>query len=166
MRIRLSASRRPRLLQSAYTLIEVVIGVAIVGIAFVSLYAGMSGGFAVTQLSRENLRATQIILERMEGLRLYNWNQLCYSNTVYPGYLPTTFTNYYYPLASNGESKGIAYIGSMTVTNAELNPYATYGSNMRKVIVSVRWESGGVQRTRTMTTYQALNGMQNYVYSN
>jgi len=166
MRICPPAFRTLRCYQMAYTLVEVAIGVAIVGITFVSLYAGMSGGFAVTQLSRENLRATQIILERMEGVRLYNWNQLCYSNAVSPGYLPTAFTNYYYPLATNGESKGIAYVGTMTVTNADLNPAASYGNNMRKIIVTVNWESGGVVRTRTMTTYQALNGMQNYVYSN
>ena len=165
MRIRLSTPR-PTALHQAYTLVEVVIGVAIMGITFVSLYAGMSGGFAVTQLSRENLRATQIILERMEGIRLYNWNQLCYSNAAYPGYLPTSFTNYYYPLATNGESKGIAYVGSMLVTNAVLNPVATYGDSMRKIVVTVKWESGGVPRSRTMTTYQARNGMQNYVYNN
>ena len=161
MRIRLTAPRQTRLHQMAYTLVEVVIGVAIVGIAFVSLYAGMSGGFAVTQLSRENLRATQIILERMEGLRLYNWNQLCYSNMI-----PLNFTNYYYPLAASGESQGISYAGRMVITNANLTPAATYGNNMRMITVTVNWESGGVLRSRTMTTYSSRNGMQNYVYSN
>jgi type II secretory pathway pseudopilin PulG len=166
MRIRLSAPRPPRLTAMAYTLVEVVIGVAIVGITFVSLYAGMSGGFAVTQLSRENLRATQIMLERMEGLRLYNWNQLCYSNAVNPGYLPTRFTNYYYPLATNGESKGIMYVGTLTITNVNLVPAASYGANMRRVTVSISWDSGGVTRTRTMSTYASRNGLQNYVYNN
>ena len=161
MRIRLSTSRTNYVPALAFTLVEVVFGVAIIGITFVSLYAGMSGGFAVTQLSRENLRATQIILERMEGVRLYNWDQLCYSNMI-----PNRFTNYYYPLAITGESKGIVYHGTMTVTNATLNPSATYGDEMRQVIVTVNWESGGVPRARTMTSYSARNGMQNYVYSN
>ena len=169
MRMRLfSISRPARALQGAYTLVEVAIGVAIMGITFVSLYAGMSGGFAVTQLARENLRATQIILERMEGIRLYNWNQLTISNSVYPNYLPTLFTNYYYPLATTGESRGVAYSGTMAITNASMNPSASYGGTdrIRKIIVSVTWRSGGVQRTRTMSTYQSKNGMQNYVYSN
>lgn len=166
MKIRRSIKRPAAVLDLGYSLIEVVIGVAIVGITFVSLYAGMSGGFAVTELSRENLRATQIILERLEGIRLYNWNQLCYSNSVYPGYLPTKFTNYYYPLATNGESKGIMYVGTMTVTNASLVPAASYGDSMRKVIVSVTWTNGGVARTRTMSTYASKNGLQNYVYNN
>ncbi len=136
-------------------------GVALIGIVFVSLLAGMSSGFAVTQVARENLRATQIMLERVEGLRLYNWNQLVYSNMV-----PTTFTNYYYPLAAPGESKGIVYTGTMTITNANMNPAATYGSRMRAVVVTVNWTSGNVPRTRTMTTYAAQEGIQNYVFSN
>jgi prepilin-type N-terminal cleavage/methylation domain-containing protein len=83
--------------KAAFTLVEVMIAVAILGIMFVALYGGMSSGFAVTQLARENLRATQIMLERMEGIRLYNWEQVVYSNMV-----PTTFVAHYYPLASNG----------------------------------------------------------------
>ncbi len=147
--------------QTAFTIAEVVMGVALVGIVFVSLLAGMSSGFAVTQVARENLRATQIMLERMEGLRLYNWNQLVYSNMI-----PANFTNYYYPLAGPGESKGITYTGTMVITNANMNPVATYGSRMRAVVVTINWTSGNAQRTRTMTTYAAQNGIQNYVFSN
>ena len=145
----------------AFTLAEVSISVAIMGIVFVSLYAGMSSGFAVTQLARENLRATQIILERMEGLRLYNWNQLNYSNMI-----PVNFTNYYYPLAKTGESKGIAYKGTMAITNAALNPSASYADQMRKITVSITWTNGKVRRSRTMTTFSARNGLQNYVFDN
>ncbi len=56
--------------EAAYTLAEVIMGAMMVTITFVSLYAGMSTGFAVTKAARENLRATQIMLERMEGIRL------------------------------------------------------------------------------------------------
>lgn len=161
-----SAKRSIRLFQGAFSLVEVAMGVAIMGISFVSLYAGMSGGFAVTQLARENLRATQIILERMEGIRLYNWNQLTLSNVTFPNYLPLKFTNYYYPLATNGESKGIAYVGTMVITNAAMTPYTTYGwDRVRRVTVNVTWTSGGVPRSRTMSTYQSRFGMQNYIYS-
>jgi prepilin-type N-terminal cleavage/methylation domain-containing protein len=161
--MKLSLSNLTHLRQKAFTLAEVLIGVAIMGVAFISLYAGMSGGFAVTQLGRENLRATQILLERMEGIRLYNWEQLNTNSGVFP---PATFTKYYYPLATNGESQGIAYQGTLLITNANLTPTATYGNNIRKVVVTVTWESGGVQRSRSMTTYASRNGLQNYVYSN
>jgi type II secretory pathway pseudopilin PulG len=160
MKIRL-ASQLSRISQRAYTFIEVLTGVMVLGIMFVSFYAGMSSGFAVTQLARENLRATQIMLERMEGIRLHNWNQIVFSNMI-----PATFTNYYYPLADKDRSKGVAYLGTMTITNAGLIPAASYEGDMRRIVVEVRWMSGNVERTRTMSTFVARNGVQNYVYNN
>ena len=161
MKITPAARRNPRLSQIAYTLTEVVICVALIVICFVSLYGGMSTGFAVTQASRENLRATQIMLEYMEGIRLYNWDQLCYSNWGVPG----TFTRSYYPLATTNESRGITYYGTVILTNANLNPSAAYSGNMRSVMVTINWTNAGISHTRTMGTYVARNGMQNYVFA-
>src|SRR5437867_13165316 len=121
MKITQAARRNPQVSQIAYTLVEVLVCVALIVILFVSLYGGMSSGFAVTQNARENLRATQIMLEYMEGIRLYNWDQLVYSNWV-----PTSFTNYYYPLAAPGESKGIPYYGIIRNIPAPLSPTCTY----------------------------------------
>jgi len=155
------ARRNPRLRKLAYTLVEVVICVALVVIMFVSLYGGMSTGFAVTQGSRENLRATQIMLEYMEGIRLYNWDQLTASNWV-----PTSVTNWYYPLAATNESRGIPYYTSLSVTtNFSLSPSASYSTNMRMLLVTVTWTNAGYSHTRSMSTYVARNGMQNYVFS-
>jgi len=123
----------------------------------------MSTGFALTQGSRENLRATQIMLEYMEGIRLYNWDQLTQSN-----WIPSTFVRYYYPLAdtNSGESQGIPYYGTVTiVTNPVLNPTAVYSANMASITVNVNWTNAGYPHGRTMTTYVARNGIQNYVYS-
>jgi hypothetical protein len=145
----------------AYSMAEVMVGVSLMGILFVSLYGGMSSGFAVTQVARENLRATQIMLERMEGVRLYNWNQLVYSNWV-----PSTFTNWYYPLTQSGESPGIMYVGRMTVNGASLSPSSSYSTNMRAVTMTINWVSANVPRSRQMTTYVSRNGVQNYVYNN
>ena len=49
-------------------MVEVLVAVSLVGIMFVSLYSGISSGFAVVQLARENLRATQILQEKMETI--------------------------------------------------------------------------------------------------
>ena len=152
--------------EAAYTLAEVVMGAMMVTITFVSLYAGMSSGFAVTKAARENLRATQIMLERMEGVRLYNWGQLVYSNMI-----PTVFTNYYYPLTNNGESPGVPYIGRFTVTNASFpSPAPSYADNMRLVTVQVWWTNSLgtnlVMRTRSMQTLVGRIGLQSYIYNN
>ncbi len=161
MKIRQIKTSASRASEMAFALVEVVIGAGLLGIMMISLYGGMSSGFAVTQLARENLRGTQIMLERMEGIRLYNWDQMTTSNMI-----PATFTNYYYPLAASGESKGIIYNGSMVITNATLSPSATYSTNMRIVTVSINWTSGKVLRTRSMSTYVSKNGIQNYVFDN
>ena len=140
-------------------------GAMLVVITFVSLYAGISSGFAVTKAARENLRATQIMLERMEGIRLYNWEQLVYSN-----WIPTSFTNYYYPLTNAGESRGIPYVGKFTITNATFSPAATYANNMRLISVQVWWTnslgSNQVVRTRKMETLVGRIGLQSYIYNN
>ena len=90
MKSKPSTDLRTRRRQFAATLLEVTFSLAIIGVLFVSLYGGMTRGSAFTELARENLRGTQIILERVEGLRLYNWDQLVYSNMI-----PSTFTNFY-----------------------------------------------------------------------
>jgi type II secretory pathway pseudopilin PulG len=144
--------------QSANTLVEVLVGVAIMGILFTSLFASLTWGFTVTRVSRENLRATQIMVEHVEGVRLYNWDQIMSSN-----WLPALFTNYYYPVTNNGESPGVAYIGSMTISNA---PFTTsYGSNLALITVSVNWTSANVPRSRTMSTLVSKHGMQNYIFN-
>lgn len=159
------ASRRAR---EAFSLIEVCMSVAILAVMLVSLYGGMSSSFGVIQSARENLRATQIMLERVEGLRLYNWNQLVYSNMI-----PAWFTNYYYPLAANGESKGCTYVGRMEIVTPTLNPPATYSTNMRAINVQIYWTNYNgknftkkIVRSRTLRTYTARDGIQNYVFYN
>ena len=163
MKITQAARRNPRVRQIAYTLVEVVVCVALIVILFVSLYGGMSTGFAVTQASRENLRATQIMLEYMEGIRLYNWEQLCYSNWGVPG----SFTRDYYPLAASNESRGITYYGTVFVTNLDLyvSPVPAYADKMRAIVTTVNWTNAGVPHTRRMVTSVARNGMQNYVFA-
>ena len=70
MKIGLVSRRESRATRKAYTLVELLVVVALLSILFVATYGGITFGFATTQDSRENLRATQIIIERMEGLAL------------------------------------------------------------------------------------------------
>jgi prepilin-type N-terminal cleavage/methylation domain-containing protein len=150
---------RHALRQCGFTLAEVVIAVGILGVSFISLYAGMSAGFAMTQVSRENLRATQIMVEKMEGIRLFNWNQVVSANLI-----PTNFTTRYYPKVGGVSANGITYSGAISVTNAVLTPAPTYVNNLRFVTVGVEWQSGDITRRRSMTTMVSKNGLQNYVY--
>ena len=130
-------------------------GVGVMGIMLVSLYAGFTFGFAQIRLARENVRATQILMERMEVVRLLNWDQL----VNLPGYVPTSFKA---PFYSGNASNSFLYTGTVLVTNAPIAE--TYANNLRMIQIQVSWPSGNVVRKRTMTTFVSQYGMQKYVY--
>jgi prepilin-type N-terminal cleavage/methylation domain-containing protein len=143
-----------------YSLVEVLVAMAITGIVFVSLYAGFSSGFAIIQLARENLRATQILVEKMETIRLYTWVQL---ND--PDFIPDTFEAPYYPLGGGNTNAGIIYSGRLTLANPTFSGTTpSYASNLKEVRVEVTWNSNGIQRRREMKTLVAENGLQQYIY--
>ena len=106
---------------AAFTLLETLIGAFILVIVFGSLMVTMSYGFAVIRASRESLRATQIILERMEGIRLYNWNQLVSSNMIGTN---VNFSGFFYPPALGITNGDTVYHLNMIVTQCHLEPHA------------------------------------------
>ena len=155
----IQAIRSKRLLcSSAVSIIEVLVAVAIAGVLFVSLYAGFSSGFAVIENARENLRATQIMVEKFETVRLYTWEQLFMSNN----FIPVGFTNYYYEMGSNN-NRGIAYTGTLVFASAPVGS-AEYSDAIKMATVNIGWRSGNVTRTRQMSTLVGRNGLQQYVY--
>jgi prepilin-type N-terminal cleavage/methylation domain-containing protein len=142
----------------AFSMIELLVAMAVLGIMFISLYSGFSAGFAIIQLARENLRATQILQEKMETIRLYTWDQI---NTA--GFIPTTFKENFYAVGTNtNNAAGLIYTGSVTIAQAPL--VASYSNDLKSVNIRVRWASAGVERTREMTTLVTRNGLQNYIY--
>jgi type II secretory pathway pseudopilin PulG len=150
-------------MRMAFTLVEVLIGAAIMALMLLALFGGISYGFSETQLARENLRATQIMLEKMEGIRLYSYDQILYSNLF-----STTFTNQYYPLVTTNQSPGPTYYGQILFSNANLG--TAYSSNMLTVTVSVTWTNSygaiSVPRTRQMQSMIGRWGIQNYSFYN
>jgi hypothetical protein len=121
----------------------------------VGLYVGFSQGFAVVQLARENLRATQILQEKMETVRLYTWDQV---NT--PGFIPPTFTAPFYAVGT--ETQGLTYNGRVTIAAAPVAE--SYAADLRQVTAEVTWTSGNVIRRRDMTTFISRYGLHNYIY--
>lgn len=155
---------------AAFSITEVLVAISIVGVLFLSLYGGITSGFAVVNLARENLRANQIVLEKMETIRLYTWDQIN-SN----GFIAPTFTaTFYPPLPVGGEStrsnadstspedRGLIYYGTVAISNAPVSP--GYSDHMKLVIVTLTWTNGSVPRQRQMQTLVSEYGMQNYIY--
>jgi type II secretory pathway pseudopilin PulG len=144
-------------LKRGTTLAEVLMATAILAISIAGIIASVFSGFVIMGQVRENQRATQIILEKLETLRLYSWTQVN-SN----GFIPKTFSEQYDPQAAQG-SKGITYQGHIYIAPF---PYTTsYQHNMRLVLVTLHWNSErNIHRSRRFVTYIAKDGIQNYVY--
>ena len=144
--------------QRGTTIAEVVISTFILSIMATGIIGCFAYGFYVMELARENQRATQIILEKFETVRLYNWDQV-----LTPGFIPTSFDDVYDPQQAGTGGGGVAYHGTVTVTNVAFN--TSYSANMRQLVVTLSWNSSrNLTRTRTMNTLVAKDGVQNYVY--
>jgi hypothetical protein len=145
-----------------------MIAVVITIIIFSGLFTGIRSTFSLINASRENMRATQIMVSQLESLRLCTWSS---DQLFNPNVVPTTFTDSFYPLGLFGSTNyGITYSGQITIrTNFTLNPPATYSNNLAWVTISVSWTtvSGGATNVhnRSMDTYIAKYGVQNYVYT-
>src|SRR5262249_50396558 len=125
--------------QAAFTLIEAAVALSIAAIMLIALYAAFASGFAMVKLSRENLRATQIILTKIESFRVRPWSQV--TNSVY--------TEYFDPKDQSSGGGGVPYTVTCAVNPATGMPSA-YSSNMVLVTVGVSWTSGTRQRTNSM----------------
>src|SRR5690348_6075530 len=53
--------------QQGWSLAEVMVAVAVLAVIFVSLFAGLAFGFKVIKATREDLRATQILTQKIES---------------------------------------------------------------------------------------------------
>jgi type II secretory pathway pseudopilin PulG len=150
MKIRRNPSRK-----TAGTLVEVMVAVSVLAIMIAGILNSFGYGFFITKLARENQRATQIILEQVETIRLYSWDQIN-SN----GFIPNqTWTLPYDPSAPTNQ-QGTLYTGLITITNC---PWAN--TNLRTVTINLSWTtSNKVPHNRSFTTFVGKDGIQNYIY--
>ncbi len=142
--------------QGGSSLLETVIATSILAILAAGILNCINYGVFIMRLARENSRATQILLEKTEALRLYKWEQV---NT--PGFVPPSFTALYDPQTPS--APGVVYNGTMTLGDF---PFSTsYSTNLRQCTITLQWSTAGrVNHTRTFTTFIAKDGVQNYVY--
>lgn len=141
-----------------FSLIEALVGVAMFGIAFFALYSGLTYCCSNLQFSRENLRATEIMVRKLETIRLYSWQQV---ND--PTFLPRTFTATYdaTPVGSS-TAMNLTYKGTVEITNAPI--VANYSDKLRLVTINLTWKTGKVTRSRSMQSLVAFSGLYYYVY--
>src|SRR5205809_3519892 len=155
MKIKLALSARPRRKLAGFSLIEATVGMGVVGTVVGAMLSGMATGTLSIRMARENLRATQIMLEKVETIRLYSWGQV--TNT---GFIPSTFFATYDPQGT--PSVGLTYTGRISIAKAPVG--STYSNDMRMITVDLFWKTGGLQRQRQFSSYIARNGLQDYIY--
>jgi hypothetical protein len=131
----------------------------VLAILLVSLFAGFALGFGLIKSTREDLRATQILTQKIESIRLCTWAQLT-------NQCPLTFTETY----SSG-STSVIYHGTIIPNGVNTNLPAGYRDKVKLVTVNVTWttsSAGGYQssivHSRSMQTQSAYYGLQNYLY--
>lgn len=146
---------RRRAFCRAFSLVEVVIAFGIFGLVIGSTFACFSMGFASIRLTQENMRAAQILTEKMETVRLYTWTQI---NSA--GFVPTNFTAAF-NTGTNG-STNLVFSGTMSIGPAPVSD--AYSNNVKMVTAAVTWTNTGVPRQRSMSTLISKNGIQNYQF--
>lgn len=145
---------------TAYTLAEVLMAVVILTVISTAFYSALSSGFSVIETAREDVRATQILTQKLEALRLCRWDQLTNLASF-------NFSENYDPLSTN--ASGTVFYGTV-VTNAAtaISDSTGYKANMRLVRVTLSWTNytGGraIAHQREMDSYVALYGLQNYIW--
>jgi Tfp pilus assembly protein PilV len=161
--MRLDNVQRLRRGEQGFSMVEAAIGMMVFGIAVLALTGGMISGFTTVRMARDNQRATQIILDKMELIRLYSWEQL---NTL--AFVPTTFT--FVDVAPTGSTPsgpkaqptGLTYTGRITLSDPDW--LTNYRTRSKLVKVELTWTTGGIRRYRELTTLVTQDGLYSYVF--
>src|SRR6267142_3878286 len=92
----------------AFTLTEVLVAVFVLAVVTLSLYGGFGTGFMLVDSAREDLRATQILTQKAEAIRLCTYSSL--------SSCPITFVDRYDPTgySSGNGAGGTIYSGTLT----------------------------------------------------
>jgi type II secretory pathway pseudopilin PulG len=142
-----------------FSLVEAVVGLALLGLVCMALFSGLCNSTFSVHLTRENLRATQIMSEKLDTIRLYSWKQL--TNETY---IREAFTAPLHPPdpLSPSRTNSAVYNGSIFIESAPISE--SYGKDMRLVTVELKWKTGALERTRSMSTLVSRYGTYKYIY--
>jgi prepilin-type N-terminal cleavage/methylation domain-containing protein len=152
---------RLRKASSGFTLVETIVAIMVSAIMLSAHFLAFAAGYALMTVTREDLRASQIMLQRMEAVRLTGYNQLADTNKF-----PASTTQYFDEIGKANGNGGVAYTVTHQIALPTANLPPEYKSNMTEVTVGVSWTSGTKTRTRSMKTYVAKYGVQGYIAGN
>jgi prepilin-type N-terminal cleavage/methylation domain-containing protein len=144
--------------RAAFTLVEVMFAMVIIGFLVVSLYAAIATSASWVRACQENEAVTQILSERLDTIRLYNWDQVTNRSFV-----QTNFVVGIDPIRTNSRAY---YTGRVDIVHPAPIAESAYRTNIVQVTVTVNWISGSRPQTRTMTSFVTQYGIQSFVAPN
>lgn len=160
MRIERNNPKRFRA-DSAFSMAETIVAVAAFAIMFASFFGGLSLSISMVQSARETVRATQIMSEQMDTLRLKRWDQIDTLNntTYYPSFNPISSN------VPNSGAAGLTYTAQVSVINgsAFITNGESYQTNVKQVTIQLTWKSRNLLRKTEMTTFVSQYGLQTYI---
>lgn len=147
---------------SAFSMAETVVAVAVFAIMFASFFGGLSLSISMVQSARETVRATQIMSEQMDTLRLKRWDQIDQLNGT--KYYPS-----FNPISSNvpfSGGAGLTYTAKVSVINGSsfITNSESYKDNIKMVSIELTWKSRKLLHKTEMTTFVSQYGLQTYIY--
>jgi hypothetical protein len=145
--------------RAAFTVADVAVAVFVLGTIGSGFCLALSSGFSILQTTRENLRATQILMQKIEAVRLCTWSELA----------NFSFQESYDPLSGTNQAAGAVYFGTVSIGPATSIPNtASYAPNICQVMVNLNWTNynhgTAIPHNRQMQTQVARYGLQNYVW--
>src|SRR5215468_3584281 len=130
---------------AGFTLAEAMVAIAAGALLLTALYGAITYSYGAIRLAREDLRATQVLVEQMEKVRLTPYANL--------GNFSTNV-----PMANGGSGTYAISVTTKVPTMAELtppglsNPNVLYASAMLRITATATWTNSNIQRVRTMQT--------------
>jgi len=154
---------RGRGAEAGFSLAELMIAVGLLAVMGLSLYVTFNSGFGSVSQTREEERATQIMSQKLEAIRLLTWAQLAQC--------PTTFQEFYNPQGIANNTAGTVFYGKLSTQDAATNipSSMSYYSSLHMITVTLTWTNNfngtaSIGHTRQMQTLSAVEGLQNYIY--
>jgi prepilin-type N-terminal cleavage/methylation domain-containing protein len=132
--------------KNGFTLMEVMIATAILGVVLASVIALGAQSFRYVSDIRRAARASQVLQQKLEDIRLLSWSQM--------QALPSTFTD-------PNDAAGI-YSGSISQS-----PYDSYGgaTTLMTVTLTVTWTNQtGALLSKSLSTLVSNNGLNKYIF--
>ena len=119
-----------QLRRRGFSFVDAVVAAAILGLTSATVFFGISTIVSGIQFDREQDRATQIMVEKLDAIRLYAWQDL--TTTIMP-------TNFQASFCTDCELD-LTYNGTVEIEDSPGSE--GYSSRLKKVTVTLDWQSG------------------------